>query len=320
MSSDNKISEKLNIIIITYRLEDNPAFRPAEENLLKMIFKLVGIKFETKIFLSEKTTLFFGKLPCLYINSFLIQNIKLLTFIKEIFDFQNENLLKMDLIEYLIGDELKNSIELNYTLERNHKLENSKDLLTRIMHFFSRNYYYEGVSCKYLNIQNEINLRDMITNRLIKSYVKLHSLLKDNLYHHKEDKFNFIEAYVYSYLKEEKTLFTVIKRPTLEKIKVEEKQVLEALYNFYDSFKKSKKRIKLTTLKSNPEIIKIASNYTMIYNKSDKNKEKKELSLYEKNSVFKYNIFAIGIFLGVGLIFYMLSNRKEKEIKPKIKN
>ena len=58
----------------------------------------------------------------------------------------------------------------------------------------------------------------------------------------------------------------------------------------------------------------------MIYNKSDKNKEKKELSLYEKNSVFKYNIFAIGIFLGVGLIFYMLSNRKEKEIKPKIKN
>ena len=312
--------EKSKIILITYRLEDNLSFRPTEETFFKLIFKAIGIKYEKRIYNKEKTTLFFGKLPCLYVDGSIIQNRNITKFIKTILDtIYNDNFDKLfELVEFIIRKELRNSNELYYFTQRNMKYERSKKIFTRISHFFTKNTHFEKITCDYLNINKNEQKEEIILN-ILKSYNKLHILLmqNENTQEHLKENFNLIDVYLYSYLNEEKTLFEDIAKPYLENLKNEDKYIFESFYNFYIQFDKFKSKMKFK-IKSNEEIDKTITDYSMNFGKSKKNDKKEvELSEFERRSVWKYNLFSVGIFVSIGVLFIFLSKRTEKKNKKK---
>jgi hypothetical protein len=307
---------QLKVIIITYRLEDNTHFRPTEETLLKFIFKAGGIKYEKRIFNREKIAMFYGRLPCIYVNGLILQNSSLITFVKDILieKPQHENLL--NLLEFILSSELKNLIELSYFLQKYEKLKNSKKIMNKLLPLVRKNIYYEKITSDYLNL-NSANRQENITQNIIKNYNRIYSIfVKNNLLNlHKENTFSLIEAFFYSYIKEEKTLFTEINRPTLENIKTEEKIAFETFYTFYETFSKTRKDLKIQ-LKSEEEIFKICKKFVESKSTKKKDVKDKELTQFEKDSVFKYNIISIGFFIGISTLMFiygsMRSNHKVK--------
>ena len=91
MADDEQPTNQPNqIVIITYRLEENEKLISAEEVFLEYFFKISNEKFEVVKYHSSEITSFLGKLPCLYFNKNLILNKDIPNFIYEITTDNNE--------------------------------------------------------------------------------------------------------------------------------------------------------------------------------------------------------------------------------------
>lgn len=317
MADNLPSNNDLNVIIITYRMKDNQAFRPMDEVLLKLIFKRGGIKYGKRIFLGDKVSLFYGKLPCVYINGTLIQNRNILSFVRRIIDNQNdkheaEDNKMIELIEYTISQQLKNNLEIYYNLDKNDKINNSKKLFKRIKHYFLEDNYFQETASQYLNL-NKHNIKENIVENIIQCYNNLFYLLfqKGSLNVHTQNgSFNLIEAYLYSFLKEEKGLFNEVNRPTLQNIKVNQKVNLESFYEFFTSYEKLRKTIKIN-LKQPEEIMKIVPEFS-IKEKTEKKEENSYLAQFDTNSFNKYNLIPLGLFFGISFVIYLIGKRNER--------
>lgn len=319
MECNTQLCDKLKVVIVTYRMKENETFRPTEEVLLKLIFKASGIKYEKRISYDNTHSNFFGNLPCLYINGIIIQNRKIFKFVRSILDDQYDkndadyNKL-VDLIEYTISQQLKTNMKIYYNLMRNDKKKNSSKFFNRLKHYLFPDDNYINTACDYLNIEG-FNNKVNITQNIINCYNNLHYYLfqKGTLNKPNENgMFNLIEAYLYSFLKEEKTMFDEVNRPTLQNIKVDNKANLEAFYEFFTSYDKVRKTIKVN-LKSEEEIVKKALEFSKVKAKQEKKEEVKDLVSYESDSANRYNIIPIFLFLGITSMSYILSRRNNSQ-------
>jgi hypothetical protein len=316
MDDNTQLNDKLKVIIVSYRIKENEAFRPSEEILLKLIFKASGIQYEKRISYDNTLSSFFGNLPCLYINGNIIHNRKIFKFVRSILDGQYEKNdadydKLVDLIEYTISQQLKNNMKIYYNLKRNEKKKNSSKFFTRLKHYLFPDAYYIKTACDYLNIEH--NDPNNTTQNIINCYNNIHYILfqKGRLNKPNENAmFNLIEAYLYSFLKEEKTLFNEVNRPTLQNIKVDNKVNLEAIYEFYTSYDKVRKTIRVN-LKPQEEIIKQALEFSKVKGKEKKKDEIKDLVKFENDSSNKHNLIFICLFVGISLVSYIIGRRRK---------
>jgi adenine C2-methylase RlmN of 23S rRNA A2503 and tRNA A37 len=102
----------------------------------------------------------------------------------------------------------------------------------------------------------------------------------------------------------------------MQNIKVDQKVNFEAFYQFYSSYEKVRKTIKVN-LKPRVEIDKLVLEFAQIKGKPDKKEETKDLTKFENDSTNKYNLIPIGLFVGISLISYIIGHIRNNPQKSK---
>ena len=105
-------------------------------------------------------------------------------------------------------------------------------------------------------------------------------------------------------------MFNEVNRPTLQNIKVDNKVNLEAIYEFYTSYDKVRKTIRVN-LKPQEEIIKQALEFSNVKGKEKKKDEIKDLVKFENDSSNKHNLIFICLFVGISLVSYIIGRRRK---------
>ena len=271
---------------------------------------------------------FFGKIPVLYYNGRIITNKQLFHFLNDLVERNEENNIDIDLsnkkllgeIIHVLKDQLLFADEYYYYLynvEKLHKekfksglgiykylsyVNNGEETITvEILNNFTiesirLNADYTIIPYQYLDPQNK-------AIELIKDAFSKIQVLTEKL----TDKDNYIKLVIYSLLLQDSLLFHEIQRPFLN----DHKQYTKA-----ENYKKSLSRLFLSSslklfscLKIDIIIDDLFQKYNIAFNP---NKKKIFLPIEEiqaRNS-FYHNLFAIGVFGSMCLLFYYLSTRK----------
>ena len=349
MADDEQPTNQPNqIVIITYRLEENEKLISAEEVFLEYFFKISNEKFEVVKYHSSEITSFLGKLPCLYFNKNLILNKDIPNFIYEITTDNNElhnstnsqnqpheshtldNKRVFDNILYVCREELRINNEYYSYLKHKMKLDKSKNIWTYFTKNLYKNEYYEHLMSETIKNHNTINPSECCIENIKNAFNKLNTLKANDLglglgpiansFKFTNNQLLIMSILLYSFLKEDKFMFIDVKRPEIENLKYEEESViksLEAFFNKVDRLFESTISGKVGhNLSIDKEKLVVAlQKYCMSFDPiatKEKNKKQREMSEIQNSNNWKYNLFSIGMFLLIGSVFFFLSTRKEQ--------
>ena len=325
------------IVIVTYRLEQNKEFIPAEEILLESFLKIAKEKFEIVTYHSQEITSFLGKLPCLYINKNIILNKDIPNFIYnsvnedslESTESKNDDQLKVfENILFICKEELRPNNEYYSYLKQKAKYERSKGILSYFTRNFSKNSYYEHIMAESLKNYDYTNPMNSCINNIKDAYFRL-NILKGNDFNLSDQNSNFpnnkllvIGLLLYAFLKEDRLMFEEIKRPEIENLKYEQNNIILSLENFFTKVDRlyyniPNKKISHGLILYKEKLLSLLKKYGMNFDpisSKEKNKKQKEVSEIQNANQWRYNLISIFVFLGVGAIFWYLSTRKDDKI------
>lgn len=322
--SNTKEENKIKVIIITYRLIDNLEFRPAEEVFLRIMINKLGLNYEKIEYLGTKVNnLFSHKLPSLYFNGKFINNKNIFHFIKDL--IINQIVIKnkesfnrfYDNLVYTLRNELRIANEFYYYLKIKEKLTSSS--LKTISAVFKKNFH--------VNKQYELLINDICGNvsysknpyfSFLGIEEKIVEIIKNsnnkiNIFKEK-DFFNtdlnlILQFTIYSFIKEDRTLFFKVKRPAIDNLKYEESYIYNSIGAFYNKVdnlignKSAKFNFNLAEL--DKELI---LKHSILLNTKKKMPTKNIQEIEIKNNIY-HNLFAVITFVGFGLILFYLSSR-----------
>jgi hypothetical protein len=309
------------IILITYRLPENSKFRPAEEVFMRVMLNKLKLDFEKIDYLGTNMTHFFGRLPVLYFNGKFISNRNIVLFMKELVIQQNQEgenfrIFLEDLLS-ILRDELRNSNEFYYFLKSVEKIENPKSFFSLIKGKFIS--YFSDLPPFHKMMKNSLIHSQYIHNNsfqfmtdeskvceIIKNSFQKIFKMKNKSFLDKEENW-FIHILIYSYLQEDKSMFSNIIRPGVDNLSQELSEVYSNIGNFYyevDALLYDKEVQFTLPL----DYKKIILKWCVILNPK---KKKKEIQEVQARNNFYHNLFAIGTFVGVGMLIYYLTNRKK---------
>jgi hypothetical protein len=338
-SSNNKSTTLTNkIIIITNKFPENPNFQQAEEILLQIILEKNGMKYEKieyeNSFGSEINN-FLGKLPVLYFNGKIIPNSKIFHFLKDLVvinggDNWNFNNTLFENLILILRDQLRFANELYYynKLKEKYTKDKQKNLFSfkKLLHM---NKSYEEMSNsilntftvisspKYMHLNSEAKVTEVIKD----AFLKLNLLIKsgrNNLYNsvNNSNSVNslFISYLIYSFLKEDKLLFsgTKIRRPVIENLKNEEDIILSNIGAYYKSIEDNLVKSQNSNTKIHfKSTLEIAKKYSHPFNPKNKKAPVNIQELQAEKSLY-HHLFSIAIFCSAAALLFIMTTREKK--------
>jgi len=122
----------------------------------------------------------------------------------------------------------------------------------------------------------------------------------------------FIKLLIFSFLKEDKVLFTKVKRPLIENLKYEEDKMFESIGTYYKNVEETivkNQNIKFTSNR-NSKSEKIKNLFTF-YNPKSKSHKVEGIQEFQAKSNFYHQIISIGIFCGFTFVLFYLTMKKK---------
>lgn len=344
------------ITLITYRLSENPLFKPAEEIFLHHVMEKLGMNYDIIEYDGLEVNNFFGKLPVIYYNGNIIIEKNIFNFIKD-FVFHNNLSLNspnnnqsslpqfkefenyFNLLLFTLKEGLSQANYYYYYLKMKEKIEKSKNkkLFSSIRTYLFSRIEYENINNYLLNTFSQIgNLK----NIYLPLESKLYEIIKDsfskiNFLITKEfadrNQSLFIKLLFFSFLKEDKVLFTKVKRPVIENLKYEEDKMLSNIGAYFKSLEDGV--VKNTDIKfifpgvsgnaqsSNMKKLEINQSLTQVLTQEKIKKYSisfnpkpikkiEDIQEFQSRTNFYHQIFSIGIFGAFALIIFYMTTRK----------
>jgi hypothetical protein len=326
------IKENKKIILVTYRLPENPLFKPAEEIFLHDVMEKMGLTYDIIEYDGLEVNNFFGKLPVIYFNGKVILHKNIFSFVKDyLFNGNNTNESFKDfenhfnLLMFTLKEGLSQANEYYYYLKMKEKIEKSKNkkLFTSIRSYFFSKREYESVNNYLLNAFPQIA---NLNNIYLPVESKIYEIIKDsfskiNLLMSKEfsdrNQNLFMKLLIFAFLKEDKILFTKIKRPVIENLKYEEDKMLSNIGAYYKGvedgvIKNTDVKFNFKNLDSGNLSHEDLKKYSISFNPKPV-KKIEDIQEFQARTNYYHQFFSVGIFAGFALIIFYMTVRKEKK-------
>jgi hypothetical protein len=362
--NENVIKKKIEninsnkITLITYRIPENPLFKPAEEIFLHHVMDKLGMTYDIIEYEGLEVNNFFGKLPVIYYNGKIIIQKNIFNFIKD-FVFHNQyntNISNsnsssltqfkefenyINLLLFTLKEGLSQANDYYYYLKMKEKIEKSKNkkLFSSIRTYLFSRREYENINNYYLNTFPQIgdlnNIYLPIESKLYEvikdSFSRIHFLMGKEFADRNQNL--FIKLLIFSFLKEDKVLFTKVKRPVIENLKYDEDKMLSNIGAYFKSVEdgvvkntdikfiihgvsgivqsagtKNYETSQSLTEKLTQEQIK---KYSISFNPKPV-KKVEDIQEFQARTNFYHQIFSVGIFGAFALIIFYMTMRKNK--------